>query len=316
MLAKEKMIRMFVLMCTIRYFEEKVKDLFKRTLVRGPLHLYIGEEAVAVGACSTLGDGDYITSTHRGHGHCIAKGADLNCMMAELMGKETGYCRGRGGSMHICDPDLGILGADGIVGGGIPIAVGAGFSSQYRNDRRVTLCFFGDGASNQGTFHESLNLASLWKLPVVFICENNLYAITTPSSRSLSVPDVATRAVGYGIPGTIIDGNNVMEVHQVVAQAVENAREGKGPALIECKTYRHEGHWLGDPIIYRTQEEVNEWKKKDPIKSFENVLVKDRILSAEQAEQIHRETKEQINRAEKFGDESPFPSVETIEEGI
>jgi pyruvate dehydrogenase E1 component alpha subunit len=311
---KAKLIEMLTGMCRIRYFEEKVKELFHLGLVRGPVHLYTGEEAIAVGACSALNTDDYITSTHRGHGHCIAKGANLDLMMAELMGKETGYCRGRGGSMHICDLKLGILGADGIVGGGIPIALGAGLSGQYQESGRVTLCFFGDGASNQGTFHESLNLAALWKLPIVFICENNLYAITTPTSQTLSVADVADRAAGYGMPGRVVDGNNVLEVHEAVSRAVEAARAGRGPALIECKTYRHEGHWLGDPIVYRSKEEVIEWKKKDPLKAFEDVLSRDQILSRDRIQGIHDEIKACVDQAERFARESQYPAVATLEE--
>lgn len=316
MLIKVKKIEILSLMYKIRYFEEKAKELFGQGLIRGPLHLYIGEEAVAVGACSSLNKDDYITSTHRGHGHCIAKGGDINLMMSELLGKETGYCKGRGGSMHICNLEIGILGADGIVGGGIPMAVGAGFSSYYRNSKQVTLCFFGDGASNQGSFHESLNLASLWKLPVVFICENNLYAITTPTSQSLSTPDVASRASAYGIPGMVIDGNDVIEVYQAVSKAVKNARSGYGPTLIECKTYRFEGHWLGDPIVYRTKEELDEWREKDPLKKFEEVLIKDEALTDDKLEKIRGEVKELVNKAEEFARKSSYPSIETIEEGV
>jgi len=315
-LSNEKKINMLRLMYKIRFFEEKAKALSLEGLIGGPLHLYIGEEAVAVGACSALNGDDYILSTHRGHGHCIAKGAELDLMMAELLGKETGYCKGRGGSMHICDLKLGILGANGIVGGGIPAAVGASFSSYYRDSNQVTLSFFGDGASNQGTFHESLNLASLWKLPVVFVCENNLYAITTPSWQSLSVPDVANRAVAYGIPGITIDGNNVVDVYEAVDKAVKDARDGKGPSLIECKTYRHEGHWLGDPILYRTVEELNEWKIKDPIRMFENTLFNEKILTKEQVNIMCKELEKQVNNAEAFARKSPYPSVDTIEQGL
>ena len=255
---------LYASMYKIRRFEQEAVKLFHNKELPGWLHSYIGEEAVAVGVCASLNRDDYITSTHRGHGHCIAKGADLKRMMAELYGKETGYCKGKGGSMHIADFSIGILGANGIVGGGIPIATGTALASQYLEDGRVTVCFFGDGASNQGGFHESLNLASLWKLPVVYVCENNLYAETTPQADHQPIRDIADRAKSYNMPGVIVDGNDVFAVYEKANKAVERARAGRGPTLIECKTYRYRGHWEGDPEVYRTKEEVKEWKKRSP----------------------------------------------------
>ena len=243
---KEKLVGMLELMYKIRFFEERAKKLYKAGMMAGnflgALHSYIGEEAIAVGACSCLKKEDYILSTHRGHGHFIAKGGDLKRMLAELQGKETGYCKGRGGSMHLFDPKIGFLGGNGIVGGGIPIAIGTAFSARYRGSNQVTVCFFGDGAATQGTFHESLNMASLWKLPAVFICENNLYAVTTPTLETISIPNIGDRASAYGIPGKVIDGNDVMEVYQIVSESVEKSRSGEGPSLIECKTYRWDPH--------------------------------------------------------------------------
>lgn len=299
-------------MYEIRYFEEKVVELFRQNLLRGAVHVYLGEEAIAVGACNALKEDDCIVSTHRGHGHCIAKGGDVNRMMAELLGKETGYCKGRGGSMHIADLDLGILGANGIVGGGIPISVGAGLSAQYQKNRRVTLCFFGDGASNQGSFHESLNLASSWRLPVVFICENNFYAVSTPMGHSTAVKDISDRAKAYGIPGMTVDGNDVMTIYEVVSQAVRRARNGEGPSLIECKTYRLEGHYLGDPVVYRTKEEVNKWKKKDPIHLLERYLIQNKVITEEKIREIRKETQERIKEAELFARNSSDPSPENL----
>lgn len=311
-LSKEELSEMVLRMYKIRLFEETIENLYFQDLIRGPLHLYIGEEAVAVGACSVLKENDYVFSTHRGHGHCIAKGGNLKKMMAELLGRETGYCKGRGGSMHLADLEIGLLASSGIVGGGIPIAVGAGFSSYYRDSRQVTLSFFGDGAANQGSFHESLNLAAVWKLPVVFICENNLYAITVPAASSLSIEDIADRAVSYGIPGKTVDGMDVRAVYKAVKDAVARAREGKGPSLIECKTYRFKGHWVGDPIVYRTDEEVEKWRKKDPILNFRKLLVKQGVFTEIDLDNIKNQAEEEIKEAVEFAKNSPFPDQNEV----
>ena len=303
-------------MYTIRRFEEKVKELFSLGLIRGSTHVYIGEEATAVGVCGALSRDDYIVSTHRGHGHCIAKGGKLKPMMAELLGKETGYCKGKGGSMHIADPEIGILGAVGIVGSGIPLAVGAALSSKYLKDGKVCISFFGDGASNNGTFHECLNLSSVWQLPVVFICENNLYAITVSCARSTSVKDIADRTIGYDIPGVIVDGNDVEEIYRVTKNAVDYARAGKGPVLIEAKTYRQEGHWIGDPQIYRSKEEVSDWKKKDPIEGYQAVLVKDKIATKKELLNIKKGLDEKLEKAVEFAKKSRFLPTDRVMDDI
>jgi pyruvate dehydrogenase E1 component alpha subunit len=303
---------MYKKMLEIRKFEEKAIEFFTQNLIRGSMHLYIGEEAVAVGVCSALNKDDYIVSTHRGHGHCIAKGADLDKMMAELLGKATGYCKGKGGSMHIADVESGNLGANGIVGGGIPIAVGAALSSKLQKLNRVSVSFFGDGASNQGTFHESLNLASIWKLPVIFVCENNFYGITMPVKESTSVEKISERAKAYGIPGITIDGNNILEVYQTAFEAVERARKGEGPTLIEAITYRWEGHYKGDPQVYRSKEEIDEWKEKDPIKRFRELLFAENILDEDMDAQIIKEVQEEIQNASDYALRSPNPSPQDL----
>ncbi len=260
-------------MQTIRRFEERASDAFLAGDVYGVVHCYIGQEAVAVGVCSALTDNDKIISTHRGHGHCIAKGADLNRMMAELYGREDGYCKGKGGSMHIADFAIGMLGANGIVAGGISIITGAGLAQQLDGNGGVAVCFFGDGASNAGPFHESINIAANWKLPVIYVCENNLWAVNTPAASSVSVGDVAERAKGYAIPGVIVDGNDIFAVHQAASQAIERARSGEGPSLIECKTYRHRRHTeRHDQPDSRAPAEIELWKTKDPIQRLRNHL--------------------------------------------
>jgi TPP-dependent pyruvate/acetoin dehydrogenase alpha subunit len=303
-------------MYAIRMFEEAVRELFSVGLIRGSTHVYIGEEAVAAGACGTLNSDDYIVSTHRGHGHCIAKGGELKPMMAELLGKETGYCKGKGGSMHIADPDIGILGAVGIVGSGIPLAIGAALTSKTLKKGKVVVSFFGDGASNNGTFHECLNMASLWKLPIVFVCENNLYAITVSCERSTSVKDIADRAVGYGMPGRIVDGNDVEEVYRTALDAVENARKGAGPTLIEAKTYRHEGHWIGDPQVYRSKAEVSGWKKNDPIEKYEKKLKRQKIATGKILSDIKAKVDRQLSAAIEFARESSPLSVDKVTDDI
>jgi len=315
-LSQERLIEMYKRMLLIRYFEEKAMELFNRNAIGGPLHLYIGEEAVAVGACTAINNDDYIASTHRGHGHCIAKGGEVDKMMAELMGKEAGYCKGRGGSMHIADIDKGILGANGIVGGGIPIAVGAALGSKLLETGRVTLCFFGDGASNTGAFHEALNLAGVWKLPVVFICENNLYAISVSAKESMAITNVADRASSYGFPGKVIDGNDLISVYEAVKEAVARARDGQGPTLIEAKTYRWTGHYVGDLCPYRSEEEAQDWKAKDPIKRFRVKLIDSQTLTEAKAAEIENQVRQTIDKAEEFALEAPTPKPDSVLDDI
>ncbi|MCG2770147.1 MAG: thiamine pyrophosphate-dependent dehydrogenase E1 component subunit alpha [Anaerolineae bacterium] len=300
----------------IRAFEEKADELFALGKVHGTMHLSIGQEAVAVGAMACLRPDDYILSTHRGHGHCIARGADPKLMLAEFMGKETGYCRGRGGSMHIADPEMGNLGANGVVGGGISIAMGVALAVSLRKTDQVVLGFFGDGAANLGIFHESLNMASIWHLPVVYICENNQYGMSMSVKRALSVENVADRAVAYNMPGTIVDGNDVLAVYKTIREAVSRARQGDGPSLIEAKTYRWKGHSKSDQERYRTREEVNEWKQKCPIKRFSAQLIAKGIPTLEAAEQMEAEVHEEIQAALEFAEASPEPRVEDILEGV
>ena len=311
------MIDMLGKMLTIRYFEEAIHYVYASGLMPGLAHLYIGQEAVAVGVCQNLGKDDLITSTHRGHGHLIAKGGDLKKMMAEVMGKETGYCRGKGGSMHIADPDLGIIGANGIVAGSIPIATGLGLASVIKNDGKVIICFFGEGASNQGAFHEGINMGSLWDLPIVYVCENNLYGISVHQSRAQKIKDVAVRANSYSIPGEVVDGNDVLAVYQAARNAIERARAGSGPTLIECKTYRWGGHHVGDPgTAYRLGREVDMWKEKCPIKRFENILIEKKILSVSEMERFEEESKKRVSEAVSFAEMSPYPLPEEALEDV
>ena len=315
-LNRELLGHMLQKMSEIRFFEEKVFDLYGQNLVPGTIHLYAGEEAVAVGVCTALRKDDFITSTHRGHGHCIAKGADLKRTMAEILGRETGYCKGKGGSMHIADFSVGMLGATAVVGAGLPIAVGAGLSAKLRNTDQVVACFFGEGASNQGTFHESLNMAAAWSLPVIFVCENNLYAMGTRQSRIMKIADIADRACGYGMPGVIADGNDVLAVYAATNNAVERARKGEGPTLIECKTYRHKGHSRVDPAKYRAKEEVEEWLNKDPIKRLKDKTLQDHIFTEPEIGKIEREAMAKVEEAVKFAVESPYPAPEEALEDV
>ena len=313
---QEQMIGMFATMNKIRQFETKLQEFFAAGKIPGFVHLYIGEEAVATGACATLKKEDYITSTHRGHGHLIAKGGDLKRMMAEIFGKRDGYCKGKGGSMHIADVELGILGANGIVGGGGPIANGAALAAKYRGQDNVVVCFFGDGASNQGTTQEALNLASAWTLPVVFVNENNGYGISCPTCKSMAVADIADRAAAYDIPGVVVDGNDVMAVYEAVEEAVKRARRGEGPSLIECKTYRWRGHFEGDACVYREDCEVEAWVKKDPIPRFEKKLIAEGILTADQAEAIKAEIAKALADAIAFAEQSPLPDPKEVTEDV
>lgn len=313
---KSKLLSIYSMMNKIRKFEEKALTFFEEDKLRGSVHLYIGEEASAATVCEYLNDSDYITSTHRGHGHCIAKGADLGKAMAELMGKETGYCKGRGGSMHIADFSKGNLGANAIVGGGIPIAVGGALAAKKKGTNQVAVTFFGDGASNQGIFHESLNIAALWKLPVIFICENNGYGISVPQRESTSVEDIYVRAQSYNMPGYKVDGNDVIEIDKVVGEAVERARNGEGPTLIELKTYRWLGHWTGDPQVYRTKEEVQEWKLKCPIKRLKNYILENGIANEAELDELDEKAQKQVDEAGDFALNSSEPDPSTVMEDV
>jgi pyruvate dehydrogenase E1 component alpha subunit len=302
---------MYRTMVKIRQFETMAEKYFAAGEIPGFIHLSIGQEASAVGVCSTLRKDDYISTTHRGHGHIIAKGADLKPMVAELFGKATGYCKGKGGSMHIADFSLGILGANGVVAGGLPIMTGAGLSIKMRKTDQVAVVFFGDGASNRGTVHEAMNMCAIWQLPVIFAMENNQYASTTPQSYSCSIGDICARAGGYGIPGVVVDGNDVLAVREAAEEAVARARDGKGPTFLENKTYRLKGHFEGDPQRYRTEMEVEKWRQKnDPIERFEKTLMKDKILTQNKKRQIWNETKVEVDAAVAYGKESPLPKPE------
>ena len=316
MIQKERLIKIYKTMNLIRKFEERALYLFENNFLRGSLHLCIGQEAIPSTVCSLLRDEDYITSTHRGHGHCIAKGAKPDLAMAELMGKATGYCKGKGGSMHIADLTKGNLGANAIVGAGIPIAAGAALAAQLRGSDQVTVSFFGDGASNQGIFHEGINLASVWKLPVIFICENNGFGISVPVAQSTSVKDISQRGQAYDIPGVTVDGNDVFAVNEAFEKALERVKNGDGPTLIECKTYRWQGHWTGDPQVYRTREEVNSWKEKCPIKRLRAYMLENKILLEEELAKIEKDTEMEIEKAAKFATDSPEPDPSTVMEDV
>lgn len=301
--------QLFKRMVMIRRFEEKVSRLYAASKIPGFVHLYMGEEAVAVGVCSNLTDKDYITSTHRGHGHLIAKGGNINYMMAELFGKRTGYCKGKGGSMHIADLDLGILGANGIVGGGLPIAVGAGYSSKIQGSDHVAVAFFGDGATNEGTFHEAMNIASAFKLPVVFICEYNKFGVSTRIDRITGEPDVSKRSAGYGMPGYFIDGNDVLEVKRVSQEAIERARNDQGPSLIVCDTFRYHGHFEGETVNYWSKQELAQWKEKDPIQVYRTYLTDHEKLDEAALKSIEDQVEQELKAAVEFAEESAFPEA-------
>jgi acetoin:2,6-dichlorophenolindophenol oxidoreductase subunit alpha len=305
---------MYRSMLTIRRFEEEVGRINEEGSMPGFVHLYVGQEAVATGVMAHLRRTDRITSTHRGHGHLIAKGGDLRLMWAELFGKATGYCRGKGGSMHICDPDLGILGSNGIVGAGLPIAAGAAFSAMYRGGDDVAVAFFGDGASNEGAFHETLNLAALMNLPCIFVCENNLYGEFTGQARHQKIKDIAIRASGYGFPGVIVDGMDVLAVYDAAGEAINRARQGGGPTLIECKTYRFYDHvgLNGMGPIYRDESEVAEWRQRDPIAALEALLVERGLMSAEELESVNDEIIQEVADAILFAEQSPAPDPATL----
>ncbi|MDY0241609.1 MAG: thiamine pyrophosphate-dependent dehydrogenase E1 component subunit alpha [Rhodospirillaceae bacterium] len=306
-LTKDLMLGMYEKMLRIRYFENKAIDLFAAQKIPGFVHLYIGEEAIAAGVCACLGDQDYITSTHRGHGHLIAKGGDLKMMMAELFGRADGYCKGKGGSMHIADSNLGILGANGIVGAGMPIAAGAAFACHYRGNDAVSVCFFGDASSNRGTFHEAINLAATFKLPAIFICENNLYGISNRQSNHMSISDVSDRARAYGIPGVTVDGNDVVAVHEAALEAVARARRGDGPSLLEFKTWRQRGHFEGDPQTYKDPAEQKAWLAKDPLPHTEKQIIDLGYLDKAGIKALQKKVQAEVEEAITFAENSPQP---------
>jgi pyruvate dehydrogenase E1 component alpha subunit len=313
---KELLLDIYLVMKQIRLFEETAFRFFQENKLRGSVHLCIGQEAISASVMALLNDGDYITSTHRGHGHGIAKSRDLKSAFSELMGKETGFCHGRGGSMHICDLARGNLGANAIVGGGLPIAAGGALAQKMRKTDRITVAFFSDGASNQGTFHESLNLASVWKLPLVFVCENNGFGISTPQSQSTAVKDIADRAAGYAMPGYVVDGNDVIALLDAFSACRERARKGEGPSLIEAKTYRWKGHWTGDPEVYRTKEEVAAWMEKCPIKRFRAYLLERGVAAEKELDAIDARAEADVDEAARFALASPEPDPARVMDGM
>lgn len=313
---KEVLLEIYKRMNEARVFDEKIGELFKKGIMHGTTHLSIGQEGSAVASCMALNEDDYITSTHRGHSHAIGKGIDLNKMMAEMFGKSTGCSKGKGGSMHILNLDKGNLGSNGVVGGGFSIATGAALTQKMKKSSKIVLCFFGDGASNEGSFHESINLASIWKLPVIFFCENNLYGMSTPIEKSMNIKDIAIRGKSYGIPSYIVDGNDVVEVYQTTKEAAEYCRSGKGPILIEAKTYRYSGHSKSDANVYRTQEEIESWKKKDPIKRLRKYLLENHLANEEEINVVEKQVIKDIDAAVQFAKNSPNPSLDTLTEDV
>ena len=315
-LPREKLAWMLQRMCEIRYFEEKAEELYVRGLVHGTMHLSIGQEAGSVGSIATLRPEDLIIHHHRGHGHTIAKGANLTTMMAEFLGREAGYCRGRGGSMHIADIPGGNLGATGVVGGGIPTSVGIALALQMRRSEQILLSYFGDGATNEGEFHESLNMASTWKLPVVFICDNNQYGMSMHVTKAMNIEHISTRAASYGIPGKTVDGNDVLAVYEAVMAAGEYARSGQGPSLIDCLSYRWRGHSKSDRNLYRTPQEIDEWKHKCPIRRFKQVLVDAAVMTGEEVEGLDQAAKAAVDHAAEEALTFPEPSPENMEDEV
>lgn len=316
-LTKDKAKAMYKNMEDIRNFEENVKRFFAAGEIPGFVHLYSGEEAIATGICSHLSDDDYITSTHRGHGHCVAKGGDLKGMMAEIFGKSTGLCKGKGGSMHIADIDKGILGANGMVGGGFGIAIGAAMRNLYKKNDHVVICFFGDGAANEGAFHECLNMASIWNLPVVFVNENNLYAESTPQWYSSGSNTIAERAAAYGMPGVRVNGKDIVAVYDTAGEAIDRARKGEGPTLIECVTYRNHGHFEGDEQKYKAQlGEEHEWASIDPLDVFRQYAIDNGLLTEEELDKLREESKKDVEDAVEFAKESPVPEEQALYEDV
>jgi len=313
-ITEERYLELYRKVLTIRRFEEKVDEFFRKGKVYGAVHTSVGQEAVAVGVAEALNENDQVIATHRGHGHCLMRGAELKPMMAELFGKATGLCKGKGGSMHIVDAKKGMLGAMGIVGAGMPIAAGVGLAIKMLKTDQVCACFFGDNASNGGCFHEALNISALHKLPIVFVCENNLYGISVSVKKTSAVQDIAIRATAYGIEGIIADGMDVVAVYEAAKKAVENARKGKGPTLLECKTYRFLGHSRGDPPygVYRTKDEWESWKQRDPLL----VLAKRGKLNPKEIDRIDQEVSEAMAEAARYAEESPQPELGTALEDI
>lgn len=309
---KDDLLRMYFLMLKIRRVEERLMDIFAQGKIPGFIHVSIGQEAVPVGVCSVLRPDDYISNTHRGHGQALAKGADLKKFMAELYGRRDGYCRGKAGSMHVACKELGIIGSNGVVGGGIPIALGTAFASQYQGNDRVTVCFFGDGATNEGAFHESINLAAVWNLPMVFCCENNRWAEFTPQKVHTKLEDLSRRAEAYGIPGVTVDGDDVLKVREAAEKAVAKARKGEGPTLLECKTHRWFGHFAGDSQKYRDPKEIEEVRKFDPILRFQNLLLEMKHLTLELVKKMEDQLRVEIEEAVAFAESSPVPGKEDI----
>jgi pyruvate dehydrogenase E1 component alpha subunit len=313
---KEQLLALYETMFKIRRFEEKASELFADSLIPGFVHLYLGQEAVATGVCSLLTPKDFITSTHRGHGHVISKGADVKLMMAELFGKKDGYCKGKGGSMHIADIDKGILGANGIVGGGQPIATGAALACKKKKTGGVVICFFGDGATNRGTFHESINLAAIWALPVIYVIENNYFGEFCPIEESCSVQKLSLRAAAYGIPGITVDGNDVLAVRETAAKLIERARNGEGPSILECLTWRHHGHFEGDPGDYKPAEQQEEWLAKDPLPRFRSYLADTQKIALTEIEGIEEKVDMMITDAVEFAKNSPDPEPSSLLEDV
>lgn len=311
-LPENKALDLLYKMVLTRAFEENAEEMYGLGKVHGTMHLSIGQEAVAAGAGPALNKDDYLLNTHRGHGHFLMWGGDLDRMMAEFLGKETGYCRGRGGSMHIADVESNNLGAQGIVAGNLPISVGVGLSIKMRKTKQVVLTLFGDGAANEGAFHESLNMASIWNLPIIYLCENNQYAMSMAFERAFRVEQVSQRATAYGMAGVSVDGMDVIAVYKAVKEAAERARRGGGPTLIEAVTYRYKGHSKSDRQLYRTREEVKKWMQKDPIKRFASLLK----ISDDELEKIEKRAKNDIRKAVEFAENSPEPDVDTILEGV
>jgi pyruvate dehydrogenase E1 component alpha subunit len=316
-LGPETLKAMLQEMHLIRAFEERAEQLYMQGKVHGTMHLSIGQEATAVGAANAMQEGDYLLNHHRGHGHCMAWGSDPNRMMAEFMGKETGYCRGRGGSMHIADVDSNNLGANGIVAGGIPIAVGVGLSIKMRRTSQVCLVIFGDGAANEGAFHEALNMASIWTLPIVFLCENNQYAMSMPVQKAFNIENISQRAAAYGLPGITVDGNDPLAVYTAVSEAAARARRGEGATLVEAKTYRYKGHSKSDKQAYRSREEVRFWQEnRDPIMRFSQLLLTAGLISEAEAAQMRERAIAIIDEAVAFSEASPAPDVADIMDGV
>lgn len=308
-LSKAKMLDLYRTMIRIRAFEETARTLFLDGRLAGFLHLYSGEEAIAAGVCACLTDEDCVTSTHRGHGHCIAKGASIDRMMAELYGRATGYSKGKGGSMHIADLAKGVIGANGIVGASMPIAAGVAYAQKMQANKAVTVAFFGDGASNRGTFHESANMASVWNLPLVFICENNGFGMSTPFSNHMKIKNVAQRGASYDMPGVTVDGNDPVAVQEGAEEAVKRARAGKGPSIVECLSWRHHGHFVGDPAPYKKEEDQAKWLEGDPIPRFEKRLLAGKITTEKEVETIRKAAYDEVDAAVAFSEASPLPEL-------